>query len=72
MTETELYEQRKTAIHLLRGGMSVSEVTRELERSVSWVYKCQTRYEQEGWAGLYTGPASVALAGPVHISWSLQ
>jgi transposase len=37
MTETEMYEQRKTAIHLLRGGMSVSEVARELERSVSWV-----------------------------------
>lgn len=54
MTETELYEQRKTAIHLLRGGMSVSEVARELERSVSWVYKCQTRYEQEGWAGLHS------------------
>ena len=37
MTETELYEQRKTAIHLLRGGMSVSEAARELERSVSWL-----------------------------------
>lgn len=54
MTETEMYEQRKTAIHLLRGGMSASEVARELERSVSWVYKCQTRYQQEGWAGLHS------------------
>jgi len=53
MTETELYEQRKTAIHLLRGGMSKSEVAQELDRCVSWVYKWEHRYEQEGWAGLH-------------------
>lgn len=53
MTETELYEQRKTAIHLLRSGMSKSEVAQELDRCVSWVYKWQHRYEQEGWLGLH-------------------
>ncbi len=54
MTEIELYEQRKTAIHLLRSGMSKSEVAQELDRSVSWVYKWQQRYEQEGWVGLHS------------------
>lgn len=54
MTETELYEQRKTAVHLLRGGMSKSEVAQELDRSVCWVYKWQQRYEQEGWVGLHS------------------
>ena len=43
MTETELYEQRKTAIHLLRSGMSKLEVAQELDRSVAWVYKWQQR-----------------------------
>ncbi len=54
MTEAEMYEQRKTAIHLLRSGMSKSKVAQELGRSVSWVYKWQQRYEQEGWAGLHS------------------
>ena len=52
MTETERYEQRKTAVHLLRSGSSVSAVAQELNRSVSWVYKWSQRYQQEGWAGL--------------------
>jgi transposase InsO family protein len=54
MTEAELHEQRKTAIHLLRSGMSRQEVAQELERSVSWVHKWKQRYEQEGWAGLHS------------------
>ena len=52
MNDTELYEQRKTAIHLLRSGISMSEVGREVGRSVSWVHKWQARYEQESWVGL--------------------
>lgn len=54
MTEVELYEQRKTAIHLLRSGMSPSEVAQELNRSVSWVHKWRQRYEQAGWEGLHS------------------
>lgn len=54
MTETERYEQRKAAIHLLRGGMSASGVAQELNRSVSWVHKWRKRHEQEGWAGLHS------------------
>lgn len=52
MTETERYEQRKTAVHLLRSGSSAPEVAQELNRSVSWVYKWHKRYQAEGWAGL--------------------
>lgn len=52
MTETERYEQRKTAVHLVRSGSSASEVAQELNRSVSWVYKWYQRYQQEGWPGL--------------------
>lgn len=54
MTERELYEQRKTAIHLWRSGMSPAEVAQELNRSVSWVHKWRQRYEQAGWEGLHS------------------
>jgi len=52
MTETERCEQRKTAIHLLRSGIAPSEVAHQLARSISWVYKWQSRFKAEGWAGL--------------------
>ena len=45
-------EERKSAIHLLRSGKSVSETAQELSRSETWVRKWITRYEQEGWTGL--------------------
>lgn len=44
--------QRQTLIHLVRSGKSISQATRELGRAVSWGYKWQARYEQEGWAGV--------------------
>jgi transposase len=47
-----LLEERKSAIHLLRSGKSVSETAQELCRSETWVQKWHTRYEQEGWTGL--------------------
>jgi transposase InsO family protein len=47
-----LLEERKSAIHLLRSGKSVSETAQELRRSETWVRKWYTRYKQEGWAGL--------------------
>ena len=56
MNDTELTEQRKTAIHLRRSGLSVSETAEEVGRSISWVHKWETRYQREGWAGLSGRP----------------
>jgi transposase len=52
MCTSNLYEERKTAIHLLRQGCSPKDVATELNRSVFWVYKWQRRFGQAGWAGL--------------------
>lgn len=52
MTETERGEQRKTAIHLLRSGVPPPAVAHQLACSISWVYKWQSRFAAEGWAGL--------------------
>jgi transposase InsO family protein len=52
MTEDELYQQRKTAVHMIRSGIPAVEIAQQLERSVSWVYKCRARFEAEGWDGL--------------------
>lgn len=52
MSGSNLYEERRTAIHLLRSGCNPQEVASELNRSVFWVYKWQKRFEQDGWKGL--------------------
>lgn len=52
MVNSKLYEERKTAIHLLRSGNSVQEVADELNRSIWWVYKWARRFEEQGWTGL--------------------
>lgn len=52
MSTAKLYEERKTAIHLLRRGCTPKEVATELNHSVFWVYKWQKRFEQNSWAGL--------------------
>jgi transposase len=54
MTEIERYEERKTAIHLLRSGASADEVAQRLGRSISWVYKWWDRFKAEGWEGLHS------------------
>ena len=41
-----LYEQRKTAIHLLRSGLSKDEVASRLHRSQGWVYIWWNRYNK--------------------------
>lgn len=41
-----LYEQRKTAIHLLRSGLSKDEVAFRLRRSRGWVYTWWNRYNK--------------------------
>jgi hypothetical protein len=52
MATSDWYEQRCTAIHMLRSGCSATEVAAEMRRPLSWVYKWHTRFEREGWAGL--------------------
>lgn len=53
MTETCVYEERMTAIHLLRSGQSPTEVIKELSRSLSWVYKWRQRFfVQQSWEDL--------------------
>ena len=52
MSTATAYEERKTAIHLLRSGCTPKEVANELNRSVFWVYKWQKRFEKNSWAGL--------------------
>jgi len=47
-----LIEERRSAIHLLRAGQSVSAVAVELGKSTRWVRKWRKRYETEGWDGL--------------------
>jgi transposase len=47
-----LYEERKTAIHLLRSGQSKEEVAEQLGRSTRWVRKWHKRHQTEGWEGL--------------------
>jgi transposase len=52
MTDTDWLTERKAAIHLLRSGLSPTEVARRMKRSVAWVTKWRDRYKEEGWAGL--------------------
>ena len=52
MSQTE-YAIRKTAIHLLRGGKTPTEVAEELNRSRVWVYKWRERFFAQGdWQAL--------------------
>jgi transposase len=52
MSKSEWKAKRTTAIHLLRSGDSPQEVAKEIGCSVSWVYKWQKRFEEEGWEGM--------------------
>ena len=54
MNENEEYSERKTAIHMLRSGIPVSEVAQRLHRSISWVYKWRDRFQDESWVGLHS------------------
>ena len=47
------YLERKTAIHLIRSGISANEVAVTLGRSPSWVYKWWDRHKERGWDGLH-------------------
>jgi transposase InsO family protein len=52
MEQIDWRAQRESAIHLLRTGHSVQDVSKEMKRPESWVYKWKGRYEREGWVGL--------------------
>lgn len=52
MTEDERYQQRKTAIHMIRSGVPVGEIAQQLKQSIPWVYKWHGRFEAQDWAGL--------------------
>jgi len=46
MDASARFEQRKTAIHLLRSGHPASEVAQSLGRSRAWLYKWKARFEE--------------------------
>jgi transposase InsO family protein len=54
MTQINWEAERQSAIHLLRSGLSPSEVAAQMGHAVSWVCKCRDRYAEAGWAGLKT------------------
>jgi transposase len=43
----KIYEERKVAIHLLRSGVSKSQVASRLNRSLGWVHKWWNRYNEK-------------------------
>jgi len=54
MVQINWEAERQSAIHLLRSGLSPSEVAAQMGHAVSWVCKCHDRYAESGWAGLKT------------------
>jgi len=44
--------ERQALVHLLRSGKTPAEAAKELEHSISWVYKWRERYQCSGWDGL--------------------
>lgn len=46
MDASARFEQRKTAIHLLRSGHAAGEVAQSLGRSRAWLYKWKARFEK--------------------------
>ena len=46
MDASARFEQRKTAIHLLRRGHAAQEVAQSLNRSRAWLYKWKARFEE--------------------------
>jgi putative transposase len=52
MSDQQWQSEREVAIHLLRSGLSVKEVSEKVGHTQTWVYKWKQRYEREGWDGL--------------------
>lgn len=48
------FNERRTAIHLRRGGQTPADIAQEMDRSVAWVYKWQKRFfSRQDWADLH-------------------
>jgi len=48
------FNERRTAIHLLRGGQTPTAIAQDMGRSVAWVYKWQKRFfSRQDWADLH-------------------
>ena len=52
MNDQQWLSERKNAIHLLRSGLSVRQVSEQLGHSPGWVSKWKIRYATQGWTGL--------------------
>ena len=52
MSEAKWRSEREQAIHLLRSGLNLTQVSQQMNRSIGWVHKWKKRYETEGWGGL--------------------
>lgn len=52
MNDHQWQSERNNAIHLLRSGLSVEQVSQQMGRSPGWVSKWKSRYDAQGWAGL--------------------
>lgn len=50
--KTDLFTERKMAVMQLRQGKTMSEVARNLNRSLGWVAKWKRRYAEGSWTGL--------------------
>lgn len=50
--KNDLFTERKIAVMQLRQGKTVTEVARNLNRSLGWVSKWKRRYTEESWTGL--------------------
>jgi transposase InsO family protein len=50
--KTDLFTERKLAVMQLRQGKTMTEVAKNLNRSLGWVSKWNRRYAEESWTGL--------------------
>jgi len=68
---TSLANERTSAIHLRRAGLTTNEVATRLGRSEQWVRKGWRRYRSAGWCGL-TEHSRAPLRVPRRLSTALQ
>jgi hypothetical protein len=52
LMSNDVENARHSVIYLLRSGHSPEEAVTELDYCLSWVYKWQRRFEEDGWNGL--------------------
>ena len=54
--DTSHCQERKTLIHLIRGGLGVTRAAQMLGRSRAWGYKWWGRFQRQGWEALRDRP----------------